>query len=140
MGEQEIKSAQGSIYEDRLTGWAKFIAIMNIIGGSLTCLNILTVFIKRTAFEIVFTFVPVLLIGIPYIFIGIKLLSAAKNFGLFTSERDDARHSQAMKDLNTYFMINGILAIILTVISILFVAAIVLFAVRGLGGGLPMRY
>lgn len=97
-----------------LSGWVSFVAIMTIIYGAFLCLGIISA-----------------IVGIPIIISGVKFLNAAGNFKKLKDSSDINNYNSAIDDLNTYFIINGILTIVGLVIMLLYI--IVLIALVGSG-------
>ena len=93
-------------YAKRLSGWATFIAILQILGGALACLGIITA-----------------AIGVPYIIAGVKLLRAI-NISKDLAEPDSSQKiGDVFTDLNSYFKINGIMVIVQAILAFLFIIA-----------------
>ena len=108
-----------------LAGWAKFVAIIQIIGASLMCLSIFTVFIN-----------PVLIIypvmAVIFIIMGVKLLNAAGNIRSFADTGDYYNLSDSLKGFKSYFKMNGILIIVGISLTILLVL-LAIFAIGAFG-------
>ncbi|MCR4435558.1 MAG: DUF5362 domain-containing protein [Clostridiales bacterium] len=79
----------------KLTGWASLMGVLTIIGGAITCLGIITA-----------------AIGVPMIIAGLKLLKAVDNTKAFSDTDDVRKLGEAMDNLNRYFKINGIVALV----------------------------
>lgn len=91
-----------------MVSWAKFIAIMDIIFGAISCLGIITA-----------------VYGVPKIISGANLLNAAKKLRQHLEEPDPDKISGALDNLHDYFKLNGITVII----NIVTTVAVILFYV-----------
>lgn len=95
-----------------LAGWATFRAIIEIIGGAMSCLGIIT-----AAY------------GIPLIIAATKLLRASDDLRKYAATGDTQKISESFSNLNKYFRINGILMIICICLS--FISAFILARLVG---------
>lgn len=96
----------------QLSKWAGFVGIMNIIFGTLSAIGGLFAFIIGA--------IP----GIITIVLGVKLRNAKKYADeILASDQDDGKINMVITSLNSYFMIQGILLIIVTVLSLLGILA-----------------
>ena len=85
---------------NRLISWGKFVGIMNIVQGAVYSLSLLVLFI------------PTVVMGIFYILMGIKLISASNNIQIALYTKDNKSFIRALDDLRGFILINGILFII----------------------------
>ena len=85
-----------------MTGWMKFIGIMNIIGG---CLQALTIF------GLVFAWLP--------IWLGVVLTNAGSRAKEYADKGDTASLEGMTGKLRTYFMLNGIVMIVSLALGII---------------------
>lgn len=97
-----------------LAGWAKFIAIVQIIGASLMFLFIFAVIINPVA--IVYPGM-----GAVTMIMALKLLNAASNIRRFIDTGDYYSLSNSLQNFKSYFKMNGILMIIGIALMILFI-------------------
>ncbi len=97
---------------DSLSGWMKFMGIITIISGSLTCLGIITA-----------------AIGVPMIFAGIALTKGSTSIKSYKQFNNQVILNDVFSNLNKYFKIKGILAIVIISIYIVyFLFLIIVFA------------
>jgi hypothetical protein len=90
-------------------GWAKFIGIMGIIGGAISCLGIITA-----------------AIGIPAIIASLNVLKGADFARQFAMQGDYKSAFEALSKYSLYFKIMGIVTLIAI---ILYVILIIIYAV-----------
>ncbi len=107
-----------------LAGWAKFIAIMQIISAAIMCLGVLAVIVNPVA--IIYPGM-----GAVIMIMALKLLNAANSIRRFTETGDYYNLSNSLQNFKSYFKINGILAIIGIALMIL----ILIFAIAAIGTG-----
>ena len=103
----------------KLSSWAKFIGVMNIIMGAFSCLGIIT-----AAY------------GIPLIISGIRLLGAVEDLGKYSREGDAARLADTFSNLYKYFKLTGIAYIVMicfTVLGIILYGALFALILANLG-------
>ena len=94
----------------KMTGYMRFLGILNIIFGALYC---------------------ILLIGIPIIFLGIRMRQAAENFERYSLTGNFQDLSNAIERQTRYFFIQYVFAIIgLIFLAIYFIVIIALVASR----------
>jgi hypothetical protein len=131
-----MNSLKGYIKE---TGWAKFIAVVDIVGGILDIpigisLIILGTKLGRTnlgAVAIIASIVSatlIILIGILLIIAGIKLWSTANSLENYTNTEKEEDLKEAIKNLSDYFTWIGWVNV-----ASLTISAIVLIAISLLG-------
>ncbi|HEY1406090.1 MAG TPA: DUF5362 family protein [Spirochaetota bacterium] len=101
-------------YVQPLTGWASFVAVVNIVGGALYSLTILGA-----------------LIGVPIIIGGVHLYKAVKIFRDLKDLSDTAKYNDAMQKVNVYFMINGMLLVLCIVGFIIYVIIFIALIATG---------
>jgi len=94
---------------EKLSGWAKFAAVMNIIIGALSCFGVIT-----AAY------------GIPLIISGVKLLAAVDDLKRYTEANDAQKLSDTFANLYKYFKMTGVAYIVMICFWIL---AIILYGV-----------
>ena len=97
-----------------LAGWAKFVAVVQIICASLMCFSIITVFINP-----IFIICPVM--AVILIIMGVKLLNAASSIRRFVDTGDYYSLSSSLQGFKSYFKINGILIIVAISLIVLMV-------------------
>ncbi|KNY29344.1 DUF5362 family protein [Pseudobacteroides cellulosolvens] len=105
-----------------LAGWAKFIAIVQIICAAIMCLGVLAIIINPVA--IIYPG-----IGAVIIIMALKLLNAANSIRRFIDTGDYYSLSNSLQDFKSYFKMNGILMII----GIAFTILIVILAIVAIG-------
>lgn len=95
-------------YLKQLSKWAGFVGLMNIILGAVSAIGGLFVFVVGA--------IP----GIITIILGVKLRQAKKYADeMLASSQDDDKMNMMIMQMNTYFMIQGILLIILLTLAVL---------------------
>jgi uncharacterized membrane protein YidH (DUF202 family) len=110
-----MNSLKGYIKE---TGWAKFIAVVDIVGGILDIPIGISLIILGTklggtnlgAVAIIASIVIatlIILIGILLIIAGIKLWSTANNLENYTNTEKEEDLKEAIKNLSDYFIFAG---------------------------------
>ncbi len=97
---------------DSLSGWMKFIGIYTIVVGALTCIGIITA-----------------AIGVPMIFSGIALTNASKTLRNYKEFNNQFTLNDFFTFLNKYFKIQGIFVIIGIVLSVLYIAFLLIFVI-----------
>jgi len=103
----------------KLVGWSTFKAVMDIIGGALACLGIIT-----AAF------------GVPLIIAGVKLLKAVDEIKSYMANNDLQKISSALSGFHSFFKFTGIstiIQIILVVIGIIAYAALIAYLISNPG-------
>jgi hypothetical protein len=101
-------SADFSVVQGKpLSSWTKFVGIMCIILGSLLCVGIITA-----------------AIGIPVIFMGLRLIRAYEDMKRFSQSNSYYNLSNAVDNLNSGFKIAGILIIVYLAFIVLYIAVI----------------
>ena len=100
---------------DSLSGWMKFIGIYTIVVGAITCIGIITA-----------------AIGIPMIFSGIGLTNASKSLKEYREYNNQFTLNDFFTYLNKYFKIQGIFAIIGIVLSVIYIAFLLIFIIVGI--------
>jgi hypothetical protein len=98
-----------------MTGWMKFLGIVNIVGGALNALSII---------GILWAWLP--------IWVGIVLMQASSRAGEYAERGDAASLGAFMGRLKTYFAISGIAIIISLALSVISVIAVVVLMAAGL--------
>lgn len=106
---QDMYVNVGLPFIKNLAGWATFKAIIDIIGGALACIFIIT-----AAY------------GIPQIIAGVKLLNATEEFKKYLYSNDSDKISMGLFNMSKYFKLNGIATIVKISLSIV---AIILYIV-----------
>lgn len=97
-----------------LSGWMKFIGILTIISGAITCFGIITA-----------------AIGVPMIFSGISLNKASKSVKDYAQYNSPNVLSEVFNYLQKYFKTQGILAIVGIGLSVLYLIVILVIIVLG---------
>ena len=108
-----ISSTQTSIQAvgyNSLGGWAKFVAVMNIIVGSFSCLGIIT-----AAY------------GVPLIIAGIKLMNAVDDLKRYTEANDTGKLNDVFSNIGKYFKLTGIAYIVMICFWILSIVLYIIF-------------
>ncbi len=88
----------------------KFLGIISIIYGILNCLTIFGA-----------------LVGVPFIFAGIRLKESGDSFGFYSTNYDEMALQQAIERQKRFYFIMKVLVIITIVISLLAIILYVLF-------------
>lgn len=88
----------------------KFLGIFSIIYGILNCLTIFGA-----------------LIGVPYIFAGIRLKESGESFGFYSTNYDEMALQQAIERQKRFFFIMKVLVIIGIALTVLFVLFYIIF-------------
>lgn len=96
---------------DSLSGWMRFMGILTIISGSITCLGIITA-----------------AIGVPLILAGIALTKASSSLKSYKQYNNPYILTEIFTSMNKYFKIQGITSIVYISIFILYLAFL-LFAI-----------
>jgi CHASE3 domain sensor protein len=92
------------------TGWAKLIAVMNIVGGALS--------------------IP---IGILLIIAGIKLWNTANNLENYKNTENEEDLKEALKNLSDYFTWYGwVIALSLAILALVLIAIFMMLEIRAL--------
>ncbi|MBN1524060.1 MAG: DUF5362 domain-containing protein [Spirochaetales bacterium] len=101
-----------------LSGWAQFIAVMNIIGGVVVCFGIITA-----------------AIGVPIIIAGMRLFNAANDLKQYLVTKNTGMIASAFDKLKSYFLINGVIMIVYFALMILyFIILIIVIAATAASG------
>jgi hypothetical protein len=109
-------SADFSVVQGKpLNSWTKFVGIMCIIWGSLLCVGIITA-----------------AIGIPVIFIGLRIIRAYEDMKRFSQSNSYYNLSNAVDNLNGGFKIAGILIIVYLSLVVLYFAALLAILIFGI--------
>lgn len=98
-----------------LSGWATFVAIINIISGALSCLA--------------FIYVIPVVIGIIQIIAGVRLLNASDNIKRYIMTNNGEKISEAFTSFYKYFKLSGITLIIGICAFILLIIGMIIFFV-----------
>ena len=98
----------------KMTVYMRFIGILTIIFGALYCIFIITA-----------------IIGIPAIFMGVRMREAANNFQKYSSSGNFQDLSNAIERQKRFFFIQYVLAIIGLVLMVIYI--IVIIAMIGSG-------
>lgn len=97
----------------------KVFGVLGIIGGAVWCIGIITA-----------------VIGIPYIFLGIKLFKSGNNFSYAAYSNDGKFLREAILNLASFWLINVILiAAVIILYVLIFIFAIVIGMSTGGGNG-----
>lgn len=115
-GNQQNNFVMPSII-DTLSGWMKFIGIYTIVIGAITCIGIITA-----------------ALGVPMIFAGIALTKGSSSIKLYKEYSSPFILNELFTSLNKYFKIQGILAIVGIVISIIYFVFILFFSAMAING------
>jgi len=102
---------------DSLSGWMKFIGIYIIVTGAITCIGIITA-----------------AIGVPLIFAGIALTKGSKSIKSYKESTNPYILNDLFISLNKYFKIQGILAIVGIVLSVIYLAILLFVSVMAING------
>lgn len=97
-----VQELSAPLYSAR--GWIKFLGILSIIGGALQALSI----------------VGIIIAWIP-IWLGVLLFQTASGMERAAINGDSAAFIEAQNKLRLYFMINGIMIIVVFALALLFV-------------------
>ena len=92
----------------KMTGYMRFIGILYIIGGSLYCITIIGA-----------------LVGIPAIFIGLRMRQASENFDKYSLSGVFQDLSTAIERQTRFFFIQFVLAIIGIIIFFIYIVVII---------------
>lgn len=98
----KIRNISSPLYE--VLNWMKFIGVSSIASGVISIFSV---------FGIVYAWLP--------IWMGVLLYKAANEVDLAHTTKDEQALKAALKNLKTYFVINGILLILSFVAIVLFV-------------------
>ena len=96
----------------------KFLGIVAIIYGILNCLTIIGA-----------------IVGVPYIFAGLRLKESAESFEFFSKNNDEVALQQAIERQKRFFYIIKILTIIGIVLAVLFIAIYIIIIILLLSSG-----
>ena len=110
----DVTSSHGSVIE-KMVGNMKFVGMFNIIVGIFECLGCITA-----------------LIGVPLIFMGIRLRQSAESFSNYLKTKDSKDMENAIERLSRFIFISKVLAIIAIIIVILYA----IFLIIGFSTGL----
>ncbi len=99
----------------QMVSYMRFIGIITIIYGAFSCLGIITA-----------------IIGIPIIFMGVRMREAAVNFEKYSSTGDFGDLASAVERQKRFFFIQFVLTIIGLVLMVIYI--IVIIAMIGSGG------
>jgi len=102
---------------DTLSGWMKFIGIYTIVTGAITCIGIITA-----------------AIGVPLIFAGIALTKGSKSIKSYKEYNSPYILADLFTSMNKYFKIQGILALVGIVLSIIFIVFFLFISVMAING------
>jgi len=92
-GKYSVKDLSSILYEGK--GWIKLVGIVNIVSGAIYALSLV---------GILFAWIP--------IWMGILLNKASNEIAIAYENEDDTAMAGAMKNIKTYFIIQGILVLI----------------------------
>ena len=95
---------------DRMIKDMNFVGMFIIIYGGLSCLTIIGA-----------------ILGVPYIFIGMRMREAAQQFEIFKISNDASAMRRGFELQGRYFHIGKILIIVGIVLFILYIIAIIIF-------------
>ncbi|MDP4179814.1 MAG: DUF5362 family protein [Bacillota bacterium] len=95
-----------------LASWAKFVGIVTIILGAISCLGIISA-----------------AVGIPMIFSGLRLLKAYDDMKRFSESNSYYNLSNAIENLNGFFRNIGILFIVYLAFLVLYIGFLVFFII-----------
>jgi len=110
----DVTSSHDSIIE-KMVGNMKFVGMFNIIVGIFECLGCITA-----------------LIGVPLIFMGIRLRQSAESFSNYLNTKDSKDMENAIERLSRFIFISKVLAII----AIIFLVLYIIFIIIGFATGL----
>jgi hypothetical protein len=100
-----IKEIMGKMVKDM-----RFLGIMAIITGAISCINLFGA-----------------IIGVPTIFIGIRLRESADSFQAYLYSGDNNQMNMALEKLSRYFFISKVLMIINIAIVVLMILLLIVF-------------
>ena len=92
----------------QLVSYMRFIGIITIIYGAFSCLGIITA-----------------IIGIPVIFMGVRMREAAANFEKYSSTGDFADLANAIERQKRFFFIQFVLTIIGLILMVIYIIVII---------------
>lgn len=100
---------------DKMVRDMRFVGMFTIIYGAITCLSIIGA-----------------LIGVPLIIIGLRIREAADQFAIFKATNEAAALRMGFELQGKYFYISKILIIIGLILTIIWIAMILIFIFSGL--------
>jgi uncharacterized membrane protein YkgB len=92
----------------QMVSYMRFVGIIGIIYGALTCLGIITA-----------------IIGIPIIFMGVRMREAAVNFEKYSATGDFGDLANAVERQKRFFFIQFVLTIIGLVLMVIYIIVII---------------
>jgi hypothetical protein len=107
---------------ERMIKDMRFVGMFSIIYGAITCLTIIGA-----------------IIGIPIIFVGMRMREAADQFSIFKLSNDAAAMRQGFELQGRFFKIIKILIIVGLILTIIYIVLLVIFLASGIGTLLQME-
>lgn len=107
---------------DKMVKDMRFVGMFTIIYGAITCLSIIGA-----------------LIGVPIIIIGLRIREAADQFAIFKATNEAAALRMGFELQGKFFRITKILIIIGIVLTLIWIALIIIFLASGLNTLMQMR-
>jgi len=101
---------------DKMVSDMRFVGMFTIIHGALSCLSIFGA-----------------ILGIPYIFVGMRMREAADQFAIFKATNDAAAMRNGFELQGKFFRIIKILIIIGLVLTVLFIILFIILITSGIG-------
>jgi uncharacterized membrane protein YkgB len=92
----------------QMVSYMRFIGVITIIGGVLSCLGIITA-----------------AIGIPVIFMGVRMREAAANFERYSASGDFRDLANAVERQKRFFLIQFVLTIISLILMVVYIIVII---------------
>ena len=107
---------------EKMVSDMRFVGMFTIIYGALSCLSIIGA-----------------IIGIPYIFVGMRMREAADQFAIFKATNDAAAMRNGFELQGKFFRIIKILIIIGLVFAVLFIILFIIIITSGIGALMQMQ-
>ena len=101
---------------ERMVSDMRFVGIFTIIYGAITCISIIGA-----------------LIGVPIIFVGMRMREAADQFAIFKATNDATAMRNGFELQGRFFRILKILIIIGLVLTVLYIVLLIIFITSGIG-------
>ena len=101
---------------ERMVSDMRFVGIFTIIYGAITCISIIGA-----------------LIGVPIIFVGMRMREAADQFAIFKATNDASAMRNGFELQGRFFRILKILIIIGLVLTVLYIVLLIIFITSGIG-------
>ncbi|MDH7605265.1 MAG: DUF5362 family protein [Melioribacter sp.] len=107
---------------DKMVKDMRFVGMFTIIYGAITCLSIIGA-----------------IIGVPIIIIGLRIREAADQFAIFKATNEAAALRMGFELQGKFFRITKILIIIGIILTLIWIALIIIFLASGLNTLMQMR-